>query len=83
MNGVTTLDTHFDARQPAFPGRLHHRRLDEEGSNLVASWARIGRGADWPNAGQWDELAARDMLQELGPVREVRSSGGRLELGSA
>jgi xylan 1,4-beta-xylosidase len=60
--------------------RLHHRRLDEEHSNLVASWARIGRGADWPNAGQWDELAARDVLQELEPAREVLSTGGRLEL---
>ena len=46
----------------------------------MASWARIGRGADWTNAGQWDELAARDMLQELGQMREVLSSGGRLEL---
>lgn len=60
--------------------RLHHRRLDEEHSNLVASWARIGRGAEWPNAGQWDELASRDVLQELEPAREVLSSGGRLEL---
>jgi hypothetical protein len=38
--------------------RLHHRRLDEEHSNLVASWARIGGGADWPDAAQWDELAS-------------------------
>jgi xylan 1,4-beta-xylosidase len=65
---------------PADGYRLRHRRLDEEHSNLVASWAQIGDGADWPNAGQWDELAARDSLQELGPPREVRPSGGRLEL---
>jgi xylan 1,4-beta-xylosidase len=60
--------------------RLHHRRLDEEHSNLVALWARIGGGADWPDAAQWDELAARDTLQELEPERFVVPSGGRLEL---
>jgi xylan 1,4-beta-xylosidase len=60
--------------------RLHHRRLDEEHSNLVASWARIGGGADWPDAAQWDDLAARDALQELEPERVITPSGGRLGL---
>jgi xylan 1,4-beta-xylosidase len=60
--------------------RLHHRRLDEQHSNLVASWARVGRGADWPNEEQWEELAALDVLQELQPAREVLPSRGRLEL---
>jgi xylan 1,4-beta-xylosidase len=65
---------------PAVRYRLHHRRLDEEHSNLVASWARIGGGAEWPDAAQWDELAARDALQELEPACVVVPSGGRLEL---
>jgi xylan 1,4-beta-xylosidase len=60
--------------------RLRHRRLDEEHSNLVASWTRIRRGADWPSADQWDELAARDVLEELEPERLVRPIDGSLEL---
>ena len=67
-------------RLPAVRYRLHHRRLDEEHSNLVASWARIGGGADWPDSAQWDELAARDALQELEPERVIVPAGGRLEL---
>jgi xylan 1,4-beta-xylosidase len=60
--------------------RLRHRRMDEGHSNLVASWARIGRGADWPNAKQWDELAASDVLEDLEPAREVLATDGQLEL---
>ncbi len=39
--------------------RLRHRRLDETHSNLVASWAEIGAGADWPDDAQWQRLAAQ------------------------
>ena len=60
--------------------RLRHRRLDSAHSNLVASWAEIGGGADWPADGQWDELAARDRLSELEPEAIVAVSGGRVEL---
>lgn len=60
--------------------RLRHRRLDEHHSNLVATWTRIAGGADWPSADQWDELAARDVLEELEPQREVLPIDGGLTL---
>ena len=60
--------------------RLHHRRVDETHSNLVARWARLGRGADWPDDTQWQELAAMDQLQELEPERIVDATSGSLEL---
>ncbi len=59
--------------------RLRHRRVDEAHSNLVARWARLGRGADWPDDAQWQELAAMDQLEELEPQRIVDAQGGSLE----
>jgi xylan 1,4-beta-xylosidase len=60
--------------------RLRHRRLDATHSNLVASWAEIGGGADWPDEGQWAELAARDRLDELEPDRIMAPRDGSIEL---
>ena len=60
--------------------RIRHRRLDERHSNLVATWESIGRGADWPDDGQWDELAARDRLEELEPGVIVTPTASSLEL---
>ena len=60
--------------------RLRHRRLDATHSNLVATWAELGGAADWPDEGQWAELAARDRLEELEPERIVEPAGGSLEL---
>ena len=36
VNGVTTLDTPFDARQPAFPGAAARRRLPDRADREVA-----------------------------------------------
>ena len=59
---------------------LRHRRLDETHSNLVASWADIGGGADWPNDAQWQRLIAENRLEELEPERVVDGSSGSIEL---
>jgi xylan 1,4-beta-xylosidase len=60
--------------------RLRHRRLDETHSNLVARWAALGAGADWPDDDQWRTLAAEDRLEELEPERQLAARGGSLEL---
>ena len=60
--------------------RLRHRRLDEAHSNLVAAWATIGGTADWPDDGQWAELAATDRLEELDAARFVELTTPSVEL---
>ena len=60
--------------------RLRHRRLDEAHSNLVASWAEIGAGADWPDDPQWQQLTGRNHLEELEPERVVDGASGSIEL---
>jgi xylan 1,4-beta-xylosidase len=65
---------------PAAAYRLRHRRLADAHSNLARYWAEVGGGADWPSGGQWDELAARDRLDDLEAPREVEVDGGALEL---
>jgi xylan 1,4-beta-xylosidase len=60
--------------------RLRHRRVDEAHSNLVASWAEIGGGADWPDESQWQRLAAENHLAMLEPERVVESASGSIEL---
>ncbi|MGH2382885.1 MAG: GH39 family glycosyl hydrolase [Candidatus Limnocylindria bacterium] len=60
--------------------RLRHRRLDEAHSNLVAAWADLGGGADWPDEDQWTALVAGNHLEDVEDewVLEVRD--GSLEL---
>ena len=60
--------------------RIRHRRLDETHSNLVASWAEVGTGADWPDDAQWHQLRAKDRLEELEPERLVEAASGSFEL---
>jgi xylan 1,4-beta-xylosidase len=60
--------------------RLRHRRVDEAHSNLVASWAEIGAGADWPDDAQWQRLGAENRLEELEPQRGVEAASGAIEL---
>ena len=60
--------------------RLRHRRLDEAHSNLVAKWADIGGGGDWPDDAQWQRLTAEDRLAMLEPERALDASSGSIEL---
>jgi len=58
--------------------RLRHRRLDAVHSNLVASWADIGGGREWPNDDGWERLSARDHLEEFEPDRMMTADGNAL-----
>jgi xylan 1,4-beta-xylosidase len=60
--------------------RLRHRRLDAAHSNLVASWAELGAGADWPDDAQWQRLAAESRLEELEPERVMEATSGSIAL---
>lgn len=65
---------------PAQRYHVRHRRLDQRHSNLVAAWNEIGRGADWPDAAQWEALRRRDRLEDLEPATSLTPADGRLEL---
>jgi xylan 1,4-beta-xylosidase len=65
---------------PADRYRLRHRRLDQDHSNVVAAWAEMGGGADWPDAAGWEALVQRDRLEELEPERAVVPVEGQVEL---
>jgi xylan 1,4-beta-xylosidase len=51
-------------------------RIDEEHSNLARRW---NTKADWPTAGQWEELRRTDTLDEEDLPAQI-SRAGRLEL---
>ena len=72
---VTLTISGLDARRY----QLRHRRLDHAHSNLVAAWADVGGTADWPDEGQWLELAARDRLEELEPERTIEVADDSIE----
>ena len=82
-DGVPLLDRSAALRLSGLPRpryRLRHRRLDAAHSNLVASWAGVGGGADWPDDAGWQRLAAENYLEELEPERAVDASSGSAEL---
>ncbi|MGI8830665.1 MAG: GH39 family glycosyl hydrolase [Candidatus Limnocylindria bacterium] len=82
-DGDPLLGRSVTLRVTSLPGgryRLRHRRLDDAHSNLVAAWAEIGGTADWPDDGQWQELAARDLLEDVEPERVVDATDGTVEL---
>jgi xylan 1,4-beta-xylosidase len=56
----------------ALSHRLCHSRVDADHSNISSVWARIGRGADWPDDEQWVQLRRADRLDELQPVRTLQ-----------
>ena len=77
LDRETTLTV---ANLPAERYRLRHRRLDGQHSNIVAAWAEIGDGADWPDASQWETLRERDRLEDLEPEQEVVPLDAGIEL---
>lgn len=51
---------------------LTHERVDQDRSNVAATWGRLRReGQDWPDDAQWEALRAADRLDELVPARRV------------
>jgi len=58
---------------------LRHHRVDADHSNIVRTWAGMGR-PDWPDAAGWEALHAADELETLEPTRQVQPDGGRLDL---
>ena len=55
---------------------LSHFRVDEAHSNIRAVWGEFGRGADWPDASQWDALRAANTLESLEDGRPVEPADG-------
>jgi xylan 1,4-beta-xylosidase len=63
---------------PAY--RIRHRRLDEQHSNLNATWARGSGGRPWPDDAGWKTLHDEDRLADLVPLDEVRPVDGAVQL---
>jgi xylan 1,4-beta-xylosidase len=89
--GEPLLDRRVTVRLTGLRGdayRVRHLRVDAAHSNVWAAWAEISGAADgasagragWPAEAQWDELRARNTLDELEPERTVRAAAGELEL---
>jgi xylan 1,4-beta-xylosidase len=81
--GESLLDRHVTLALTGLSAsryRLRHRRLDETHSNLVARWAELGGGSDWPTEVQWAELAAADGLEDLESAREIDARDGTVEI---
>jgi xylan 1,4-beta-xylosidase len=68
---------------PAGAYRLRHRRLDEEHSNLNATWERIAAGRPWPDETGWQALIAEDRLADLVPPSDVQPVDGTVRVGFA
>jgi xylan 1,4-beta-xylosidase len=60
--------------------RLRHRRLDEDHSNLNATWAARSGGRPWPEDGDWDALRESNQLELLEPERVVGPQDRALRL---
>ena len=62
---------------------MRHRRLDEQHSNLNASWDRIADGRKWPDEQGWLTLAGEDRLADLETPTDVQVQDGTVSLGFA
>ena len=60
--------------------RLTHRRLDEQHSNINATWARIAGRRPWPDDAGWQTLVDEDRLAELEPAVDVAPDAGTVTL---
>ena len=75
-DGNPLLDRHMTVEVQGLKARayrLRHRRVDQDHSNLAATWAAMGREA-WPSDEQWVALRAANRLEELGPERLVAAN---------
>ncbi len=58
--------------------RIRHLRIDDQHSNAYAEWLRQGK-PDYPTAGQYEAIKARDGLEYLEAPEEMLVHEGRLE----
>ncbi|HZB49448.1 MAG TPA: glycosyl hydrolase, partial [Mycobacteriales bacterium] len=65
---------------PAGGYELRHWRVDAAHSAVGTAWSRIRGNRDWPDEAGWAALRAADRLDALHEPRQVRATGGRLEL---
>jgi xylan 1,4-beta-xylosidase len=61
------------------PVNVTHYRIDREHSNAYAEWVRQGR-PDYPQAGQYDAIKARDGLELLHPPHRCEQADGKISL---
>jgi xylan 1,4-beta-xylosidase len=54
---------------------VRHWRVDQEHSNVFATWQDMGGDRDWPEADEWDRLREADQLDELEQARTVEVGG--------
>lgn len=60
----------------AAPYTLTHLRVDAAHSDIRGVWRKIGAGAAWPDADQWDALRAANTLDALEEDRPVDAPDG-------
>jgi xylan 1,4-beta-xylosidase len=60
--------------------RVRHRRVDEDHSNLNATWSRVSAGRPWPDDAGWRTLIAEDHLADVVPPRDVEPVNGSIHL---
>ncbi len=62
------------------PYRLRHWRIDADHSNVRAVWQSIGGHAPWPSDAQWQQLRARNTLDEYEPEQKLAVAGGSVSV---
>jgi xylan 1,4-beta-xylosidase len=60
--------------------RITHRRLDEDHSNLNATWERIAVGRAWPDEAEWEALHQADRLEDLEAPHDLCPDNGVVQL---
>ncbi|MFR9754633.1 GH39 family glycosyl hydrolase [Streptomyces sp. TR06-5] len=83
IDGAPALDRTATLRvtglTPGTSYRAEVRRVDAEHGNIQAVWDELG-GGDWPDAGQWEQLRAADVLPPEPLVPVTADAEGTAEL---
>jgi xylan 1,4-beta-xylosidase len=68
-DGHEPLDRTIRVRFTGLTGdyAIRHYRVDEQHSNIGATWARMSNGEPWPTEDQWTGLTAADQLEMAEP----------------
>ena len=65
---------------PAGAYHVRHRRLDEEHSNVNATWKQVAAGRSWPDDNGWNVLRAEDRLADFVPPCDMQPVDGAVSL---